>query len=93
MGVLGQGSMGEVRAAAPASDPSQTVVIKILRPDIADTPAPVSSSSGKTATPPGYNIRTSSACSTPESIRNSGPAWCWNSFPATPSINSFASSR
>ena len=38
MGVLGQGSMGEVRAAAPASDPSQTVVIKILRPDIADTP-------------------------------------------------------
>ena len=38
MGVLGQGSMGEVRAAAPASDPSQTVVIKILCPDIADTP-------------------------------------------------------
>ncbi|WP_052640225.1 serine/threonine-protein kinase [Zavarzinella formosa] len=38
LGVLGRGSMGEARAARPVDDPATTVVVKILRPDLADTP-------------------------------------------------------
>ena len=38
LGVLGRGSMGEVHAARPVDAPAVTVVVKILRPDLADTP-------------------------------------------------------
>jgi len=38
LGVLGRGSMGEVHAARPVNDPAAVVVVKILRPDLGDTP-------------------------------------------------------
>ncbi|HJZ93858.1 MAG TPA: serine/threonine-protein kinase [Gemmataceae bacterium] len=38
LGVLGHGSMGQVHAARPADDPASTVVVKVMRPDMADTP-------------------------------------------------------
>src|SRR5262245_4270643 len=38
LGVLGQGSMGEVHAARPTDDPANTVVVKVMRPDVANTP-------------------------------------------------------
>jgi serine/threonine protein kinase len=38
LGVLGFGSMGEVHAARPVDDPATTVVVKVLRPDVADGP-------------------------------------------------------
>src|SRR5687768_4420818 len=38
LGVLGRGSMGEVHAARPKDAPATTVVVKVLRADLADTP-------------------------------------------------------
>ena len=38
LGVLGRGSMGEVHAARPTDDPATTVVVKMMRGDLADTP-------------------------------------------------------
>src|SRR5215218_10442903 len=37
LGVLGRGSMGTVHAARPADSPATTVVVKVLRPQVADT--------------------------------------------------------
>jgi eukaryotic-like serine/threonine-protein kinase len=38
LGVLGRGSMGQVHAARPQDAPATTVVVKVMRPDLADTP-------------------------------------------------------
>lgn len=38
LGVLGRGGMGQVHAARPADDPTTTVVVKVMRSDLADTP-------------------------------------------------------
>lgn len=38
LGVLGAGSMGQVHAARPAADRATTVVVKVLKREIADTP-------------------------------------------------------
>jgi eukaryotic-like serine/threonine-protein kinase len=37
LGVLGRGSMGTVHAARPVASPATTVVVKVLRPGVADT--------------------------------------------------------
>lgn len=39
IGTLGKGTLWELRAARPISDPARTVVIKILGPEFAQTPA------------------------------------------------------
>src|SRR5918911_4881197 len=36
LGVLGRGSMGTVHAARPADSPAATVVVKVLRPEVAE---------------------------------------------------------
>jgi eukaryotic-like serine/threonine-protein kinase len=38
LGVLGRGSMGQVHAARPMDDPATTVVVKVMRPDLTETP-------------------------------------------------------
>jgi serine/threonine protein kinase len=38
LGVLGQGSMGQVHAARPMDDPATTVVVKVMRTDRGDSP-------------------------------------------------------
>jgi serine/threonine protein kinase len=38
LGVLGRGSMGTVHAARPDHDPACTVVVKVMRSDMVDTP-------------------------------------------------------
>ena len=38
LGVLGRGGMGQVHAARPRDDPAATVVVKVLKPELADTP-------------------------------------------------------
>jgi serine/threonine protein kinase len=38
LGVLGRGSMGQVHAARPQDAPATTVVVKVMRPDLTDTP-------------------------------------------------------
>ena len=38
LGVLGRGGMGQVHVARVIDDPVRTVVIKIIRPELADTP-------------------------------------------------------
>jgi eukaryotic-like serine/threonine-protein kinase len=38
LGVLGRGGMGQVHAARPRDNPATTVVVKILKPELADTP-------------------------------------------------------
>src|SRR6266542_3028098 len=38
LGMLGKGSMGQVHAARPLDNPASTVVVKIMRPDLADSP-------------------------------------------------------
>jgi serine/threonine protein kinase len=38
VGVLGRGGMGQVHAAQPVDDPATTVVVKVMRQDLADTP-------------------------------------------------------
>src|SRR5688572_4629849 len=38
LGILGRGSMGQVHAARPTDNPATTVVVKVMRPDLADTP-------------------------------------------------------
>jgi len=38
LGVLGRGSMGQVHAARPLDDPATTVVVKVMRKELADSP-------------------------------------------------------
>jgi eukaryotic-like serine/threonine-protein kinase len=38
LGLLGHGSMGQVYVARPADDPATTVVVKVMRSDVADGP-------------------------------------------------------
>src|SRR5438093_9322944 len=38
LGVLSRGSMSQVHAARPTVDPAATVVVKVMRSDLADTP-------------------------------------------------------
>ena len=38
LGVLGRGSMGKVHAARPIDDPATTVVVKVMRKELADSP-------------------------------------------------------
>jgi eukaryotic-like serine/threonine-protein kinase len=38
LGILGSGSMGQVHACRPVLDPATTVVVKVLKGDVADTP-------------------------------------------------------
>jgi serine/threonine protein kinase len=38
LGVLGRGSMGTVHAARPEHDPASTVVVKVMRSEMVDTP-------------------------------------------------------
>ena len=38
LGILGRGGMGQVHAARPTDDPATTVVVKVMRADVADTP-------------------------------------------------------
>jgi eukaryotic-like serine/threonine-protein kinase len=38
LGVLSRGSMSQVHAARPIDDPESTVVVKVMRSDLADTP-------------------------------------------------------
>src|SRR5262249_18112334 len=38
LGVLSRGSMSQVHAARPPADPATTIVVKVMRSDLADTP-------------------------------------------------------
>ena len=78
LGVLGRGSMGQVHAARAPDDPTKMVVVKVMRPDVADTPRAESSSTANSNTPLVFVTRTLFACWKQASTRSPARVLSWS---------------